>query len=180
LARGELKKKIAVVLQEFIDYHFSLKENIVISGQRKNVDNALYANVSKIAQVDRFKKSVGLDDASLLGKTFASGKELSPGYWQRLAISRMLYRNRQLFIMDEPFTYIDDVSAERILDGILKFLGEERSLIYITRSIRMLKKFDRIYYLHKGSIVESGSWEELIKKKGKLYKEFLLQDESIE
>ncbi len=180
LARGELKKKIAVVLQEFIDYHFSLKENIVISGQRKNVDNALYTNVSKIAQVDRFKKSVGLDDASLLGKTFASGKELSPGYWQRLAISRMLYRNRQLFIMDEPFTYIDDVSAERILDGILKFLGEGKSLIYITRSVRMLKKFDRIYYLHKGRIVEYGSWEELIKKKGKLYKEFLLQDESIE
>lgn len=178
LGRGQLKKKIAVVLQDFIDYHFSLKENVVISGQRKNVDTQLYKKVSKIAQIDDFKKSVHLEDSSLLGKTFASGKELSPGYWQRLAISRMLYRNKQIFIMDEPFTYIDDVSAERILDSTLNFLGKDRSLIYITRSVRLLRKFDRIYYLDKGKIVESGNWEELSKNKGRLYKEFLLQDES--
>lgn len=178
LSRGQLKKKIAVVLQDFIDYHFSLKENVVISGQRKNVDTQLYKKVSKIAQIDDFKKSVHLEDSSLVGKTFASGKELSPGYWQRLAISRMLYRNKQIFIMDEPFTYIDDVSAEKILDSTLKFLGKERSLIYITRSVRLLRKFDRIYYLDKGRIVESGNLEELSKNKGRLYKEFLLQDES--
>ncbi len=150
----------------------------MISGQRKNVDTQLYKKVSKIAQIDDFKKSVHLEDSSLVGKTFASGKELSPGYWQRLAISRMLYRNKQIFIMDEPFTYIDDVSAEKILDSTLKFLGKERSLIYITRSVRLLRKFDRIYYLDKGRIVESGNLEELSKNKGCLYKEFLLQDES--
>ena len=147
---------------------------------RKNVDEKLYREVTRIAGIEDLKKVSNIDDKSILGKIFPSGKDLSPGYWQRLAIARMLYRNKNIFIMDEPFTYIDDVSAERILDGILKFLGEGKSLIYITRSVRMLKKFDRIYYLHKGRIVEYGSWEELIKKKGKLYKEFLLQDESIE
>lgn len=169
LDRGQLKKRIAVVLQDFINYHFSLKENVVISGQRKNVNAPLYDDVIKITGVEKFMKEIHIDHSALLGKTFPSGRDLSPGYWQRLAISRMLYRNKDIYIMDEPFTYIDDMSAERILDGIMRFLGDDRSMIYITRSTNFLDKFDRIYYLDKGKIVEFGSWNELMKKKGKLY-----------
>ncbi len=178
LDRGQLKKKLAVIFQDFINYHFSLRENIVISGQRKNVDNNLYDEVSDIAGVNKFKKSIHIDDSSILGKTFPSGRDLSPGYWQRLAIARMLYRNKNIFIMDEPFTYIDDISAEKILEGIFKFLGKERSMIYITRSVGLLKKFDKIYYFKSGKIVESGSWDELMKGKGKLYEEYMEQRES--
>ena len=80
--------------------------------------------------------------------------------------------------MDEPFTFIDDISAEKILEGIFKFLGKERSMIYITRSVGLLKKFDKIYYFKSGKIVESGSWNELMKGKGKLYEEYMEQRES--
>jgi ABC-type multidrug transport system fused ATPase/permease subunit len=172
LDRGQLKKKLAVTFQDFINYHFSLKENVVISGQRKDVDTELYEKVSKIAGVKDFKKSIKVEDSSILGKTFPSGKELSPGYWQRLAVARMLYRDKKIFLMDEPFTYIDDISARSILEEMFKFIGEDRSLIYITRSINQLELFDRIYYFENGGIVESGSWEELMRKRGKLYKNF--------
>lgn len=171
LDRGQLKKKLSVIFQDFVNYHFSLEENIVIAGQRKNVDRKLFEKVSKIAQVTKFKKQMNFKNSNILGKTFPSGKELSPGYWQRLSIARMLYRNRNIFIMDEPFTFIDDISAREILSNIFEFAGETRSVIYITRSINYLKDFDRIYYFDKGKIVESGSWDELMKEKGKLYKE---------
>jgi ABC-type multidrug transport system fused ATPase/permease subunit len=46
-------------------------------------------------------------------------------------------------------------------------------MIYITRSVSLLKNFDRIYYFDKGRVVESGSWDELMKKKGKLYTEIM-------
>ena len=118
---------------------------------------------------------VHIDDTSILGKTFASGRDLSPGYWQRLAIARMLYRNKRIFIMDEPFTYIDDVSAEDIINDIFEFLGKDRSLIFITRSTKHLEKFDRIYYFENGRVIESGSWKELMKSKGRLYEESKLQ-----
>lgn len=72
--------------------------------------------------------------------------------------------------MDEPFTFIDDISAREILQGMFDFLGEDRSMIYITRSVNHLEQFDRIYYFDNGKIVESGSWDELIKKKGKFFK----------
>ncbi|NMC08858.1 ABC transporter ATP-binding protein [Candidatus Microgenomates bacterium] len=175
LDRGELKRKLSVIFQDFINYHFSLKENIVISGQRINVENDLYKKVSDIAGVNKFKKMVHIDDTSILGKTFASGRDLSPGYWQRLAIARMLYRNKRIFIMDEPFTYIDDVSAEDIINDIFEFLGKDRSLIFITRSTKHLEKFDRIYYFENGRVIESGSWKELMKSKGRLYEESKLQ-----
>jgi len=171
LDRRQLKRKLSVIFQDFISYHFTLEENVVISQQRKNVDRELYKKVIKIAGVNKFKKQINLKNKSVLGKTFPSGKDLSPGYWQRLSIARMLYRNRNVFIMDEPFTFIDDISARDILKGMFDFIGKDRSMIYITRSLDYLKHFDRIYYFHRGKIVESGSWDELMKKKGRLYKE---------
>jgi ABC-type multidrug transport system fused ATPase/permease subunit len=171
LDRRQLKRKLSVIFQDFIDYHFTLEENVVISQQRKNVDRELYKKVIKIAGVNKFKKQINLKNKSVLGKTFPSGKDLSPGYWQRLSIARMLYRNRNVFIMDEPFTFIDDISARDILKGMFDFIGKDRSMIYITRSLDYLKHFDRIYYFHRGKIIESGSWDELMKKKGRLYKE---------
>lgn len=170
LDRRQLKRKLSVIFQDFIDYHFTLKENVIISGDRKNVDRKLYKQVINIAGVKKFKKQINLKDSSILGKTFPTGKDLSPGYWQRLSIARMLYRNRNIFIMDEPFTFIDDISAREILQGMFDFLGEDRSMIYITRSVNHLEQFDRIYYFDNGKIVESGSWDELIKKKGKFFK----------
>ena len=80
--------------------------------------------------------------------------------------------------MDEPFTFIDDVSEERILEDIFNFLGQEKSLIYITRSTKFLEKFDRIYYFENGKIIESGTWKELMKLKGRLYEERKLQKDS--
>ncbi len=171
LDRGVLKKKFAVTFQDFINYNFSLKENVVISGQRKSVDMKLYDKVVKISKVKDFQKSDKVDDASILGKIFPSGRDLSPGYWQRLAIARMLYRNKNIFLMDEPFTYIDDMSARNILSDIFDFLGKNKSLIYITRSLNNLDVFDRIYYFEKGKIIEMGSWKELMKSKGKLYED---------
>ncbi len=178
LNRGELKKKLAIIFQDYINYHFSLMENIVISGQRKKVDMELYDTVVNFSSVNKFKKVINVEDSSILGKTFPSGKDLSPAYWQRLAIARMLYRNKNIFIMDESFTYIDDISAEKILTNIFKFLGKEKSLIYLTRSVALLSKFDRIYYFKAGKIVESGSWSELLKKKGFLYEEYIEQSNS--
>jgi len=171
LDRGQLKQKLSVIFQNFIEYNFSLEENVVISQQRKTVDKELYKKVVDITGVKKFKKQINLTDKSILGKTFPAGKDLSPGYWQRLSIARMLYRNRKIFIMDEPFTFIDDISAREILDKMFDFIGEDRSVIYITRSVNHLEHFDRIYYFDNGKIVESGSWKELIKKKGKFYKE---------
>jgi ATP-binding cassette subfamily B protein len=96
---------------------------------------------------------------------------LSPGYWQRLAFAWTLYRNRDIFIFDEPFTFLDGPSRERIMKGVLHFAGPHRTVILISRDTDVLDMFDRIYVLQKGHITERGDWKELLKKRGKFYKE---------
>ncbi len=161
LDRGELKKKLSVIFQDYINYNFSVRENVVISGQRKNIDTDLYKKVTKIAGIDALKKKAHIDDSGILGKVFPSGKDLSPGYWQRLAIGRMLYRNRNIFVMDEPFTHVDDISADTMLNEIFKFVGSSKSVIYITRRTKFLNQFDRVYVFENGKIVDEGKWSDI-------------------
>ena len=170
LDRGEVKNKLAVTFQNFVNYSFSIRENITLTGDRKNINNELYDKVLKICEIDKFMKQEGINDTLVLGK-YLDGKELSPGYWQRFAIARALYRNRKVIVLDEPFTFIDSQSRDRIIRGVLEFAGPDRTVILITRDTDLLDLFDRVYMLDKGHIVESGTWKELVKKKGRVYKE---------
>ena len=170
LDRGEVKNKLAVTFQNFVNYSFSIKENITLANNSKKINKELYDKVIKICEIDKFMKQEGINDTLVLGK-YLDGKELSPGYWQRFAIARTLYRNRKVIILDEPFTFIDSQSRDRIIRGILEFAGVDRTVILITRDTDLLDMFDRVYMLERGHIVESGTWKELIKKKGRVYKE---------
>lgn len=170
LKRGELKGRISVVFQNFINYNFSLEKNITIGLDRQNVDREFFDEVQKMVGLDKLIKKKGIAKDDVLGRYFKDGIELSPGYWQRIAIARMLYRNKDIFIMDEPFTFIDSESKSKIINNIVDFVGRDRILIYITRSTEDLEKFDRVFYFENGHMVESGPWKELLKKKGKMYK----------
>jgi ABC-type multidrug transport system fused ATPase/permease subunit len=170
LKRGELKSRISVVFQNFINYSFSLEKNITIGLERTNVDRELFNRVLKITGLDKLVAREDITKKTRLGKYFADGVELSPGYWQRIAIARMLYRNKDIFIMDEPFTFIDSKSKTKMIEDIIDFVGDDRILIYITRSTEDLDKFDRVYYFDKGHLVESGPWKELMSRKGKTYR----------
>ncbi len=171
LKRGQLKNKISVIFQDFVRYNFSLKKNITIGSRGLKTNKKLYERVKKITGVDEFMKNLEISDTQFLGKFFGTGKELSPGHWQRLAIARMLYRNKDIMIMDEPFTFIDGKSKSNILDGIIDLVGETKILIYITQDTDHLDKFDKVYYFKNGKIVEQGTSKELMKKKGAFFRE---------
>jgi len=170
IERGELKSRISVIFQDFINYSFSLEKNLTIGSEKKNVDRELFKKVLKITNLDKLLKRDDMENETRLGRSLAGGVELSPGYWQRVAIARMLYRNKDIFIMDEPFTFIDSRSKSEMIKKIIDFVGDDRILIYITRSTEDLEKFDRVFYFEKGHIAESGKWKELMGKKGKAYK----------
>jgi ABC-type multidrug transport system fused ATPase/permease subunit len=161
LQRGELKSRISVVFQNFINYNLSLEKNITIGLERKNVDRKLFKKVLKITGLKKLLSRDDIDKKTQLGKQLAEGVQLSPGYWQRVAIARMLYRNKDIFIMDEPFTFIDSQSKSKMIDKIIDFIGDDKILIYITRSTEDLEKFDRVFYFEKGHIVESGHWKDI-------------------
>lgn len=154
LKRGELKKKISAIFQDYINYSLTLKKNITLSSESSKIDENLYEVAKKISGVDKMMKKYQVDDDQMLGKYLSNGREISPGFWQRIAIARMIFRNRGIFVLDEPFTYIDNQEEERILSEFIKFAGKEKTVIYITRDNRHTKFFDTIYHLKDGKLLK--------------------------
>ena len=154
LARGELKKKISVLYQDFVRYNMSLRSNVTISGSFRLLNKSKYKTALQISGMDKIMKEKGWNDSTMLGTLLGSGIDISPGHWQRLAIARTIYRDRPILIMDEPFTFIDEVSRKQILDRLFEFIGSDRILIYITRESQFTERFDRVYKLEKGLLKE--------------------------
>ncbi len=127
LARGELKKRLSIIDQDFNRYHFTIKENIVLNPNK--INNERYEEVKKISQVDSLMTKLKVDDKQMLGKFFNGGMDLSPAHWQRIAIARMLYKKADVYIMDEPFVFIDPKNRRDILLAMRKFLVDKTVII---------------------------------------------------
>lgn len=150
LARGELKKKFSLLEDDFVRYNFSIKKNIIVGKMR--IHKERYEKVKKLTGVDKFMKKQGLDDDQILGKFFSGGREISPGYWQKLAIARTLYNDKQIYVLDEPFTYLDSKTAKVLLKRIIDFLGDDKTMIVISRHEDNIRMYDKIFYLKDGKV----------------------------
>ncbi len=155
LDRGQLKKKISVTFEDFVKYNMTVKDNITLAGEKDVIDEKLYKTALEVSGVGEWLKSNKIKDSMMLGKYFSNGLEISPGYWQRIAIARMIYRNREVFIMDEPFTQIDEKSRNVILKNILEF-AKEKTVILITQDMSGLNNFDSTYHIVNGKFVKKG------------------------
>lgn len=176
LKRGELKSKISIIMQDFVRYFLTVEENITHNFDGNKVNYERYEEVKKIAKVTDFLREEGMDDKQVLGKLFPGGRDISPGYWQRLAIARLLYREADIYILDEPFIYIDSAIEIEILNDILQFL-KGKTVILITKDEALLKEFDAIYYFREGRVVESGTYKDLVRMKGDFYRDLNLKDD---
>ena len=101
-----------------------------------------------------------------LGKWFANGVELSAGEWQRLALARAFFRQAPILLLDEPTSAMDPWAEAEWLERFLE-LAEGRTTLMITHRFTTAMRADVIHVMEEGSIVESGSHEELLRKDGR-------------
>lgn len=154
LKRGELKEKISIIFQDFVNYNLPLSKNITLSNDRDNINHELYKTAKDIAGIDKMMKIFNVSEDQMLGKYTSDGTEISPGFWQRLAIARVIYRNKEVIILDEPFTFIDSSDASIILKKILAF-AKDKTVIYISRDEEYTDMFDKVYRLENKKLVEN-------------------------
>ena len=94
------------------------------------------------------------------------GVKLSGGERQRIALARALLRKPSLLILDEATSSLDSENEKRIMDAVDRMHGS-MTIFIIAHRLSTIRRADTIYLLEGGSVVESGSWNTLISKKGK-------------
>jgi len=102
------------------------------------------------------------------------GIKLSTGQKQRIAIARALIRDPKILILDEATSSLDSES-EKLVQEALENLIKGRTTFIVAHRLSTIRKADKILVLEKGGIIEEGSHEELIKKKGAYFKFYSLQ-----
>ncbi|MDO4754295.1 MAG: ABC transporter ATP-binding protein, partial [Bacillota bacterium] len=123
--------------------------------------NARVRELLKTVAMDEF---IGQEDR-FLGKMMEDSLELSGGQWQKLAIARALYRSDAYILFDEPFSAVDPVSESELYRQLVSLM-EERGCLLISHRLGSARLTDRIIVLSEGRIVEEGSHEALIQRKG--------------
>ncbi len=159
----EYRKKLGVVLQETLLFSGTIMDNILYGNEKASYEDVI--KVCKMAKAHDFilKKEFGYD--TKLGK---QGEGLSGGEKQRIAIARALLSNPSIFIFDEATSSLDTVTEKEIQDAISEISANKTTFI-IAHRLSTLKNANRLIVLKHGKMVEFGSHEELIAKKGYYY-----------
>lgn len=99
------------------------------------------------------------------------GKELSGGQRQRFSIARCIYRNPELLLLDEPTASLDPATEQAVMENLLTVF-RDKSLLFVTHNLKLLSGFDRIYVIAQGQVVETGTHEELLNRRGLYFRMF--------
>lgn len=152
IKRRLVKEKLSIVSEDFARYYVSLKQNILLDASLREFDEELYKKVLKIANLDEWVVQHDIDREDItIGGFFTGGVEISSGHWQRIAIARALYRNRDVFVFDQPFAYIDHASIRAIFYGVMEFI-KDRTFIMIDEQVIFPEYFDAFYEVKAGKI----------------------------
>ena len=164
----EYRKLFAVVFQDFKLFAFSLKDNIKLGDESEGSDEKV-EEVLKLSGLyeDAVKLDKGLD--TILFKSFDEhGTELSGGQQQKAAISRALYKNAPVVILDEPTAALDPIAEYDIYSKFDTLVGG-KSAIYISHRLSSCKFCDRIAVFADKTIKEYGTHDELLRYKDGIY-----------
>jgi ATP-binding cassette, subfamily B, bacterial len=170
---GLLRSRIGVVFQDFVHYHLTAKENVGI-GWEPAIDDP--ASIEKAAADGGATEVVaglpkGMD--TMLGRWFG-GEQLSIGQWQRIALARAFPRKSGVLVLDEPTASIDAEGEYEIFERLQR-LAEGRTVLLITHRFSSVRMANRIVVLDKGRIVEQGTHDALMAKRGLYAKMFSMQ-----
>lgn len=164
-----LRKTIAYVPQEITLFNDTIKNNILY-GKPEAIDDEV-VKVAKIANAHQFIESFPKKYDTLVGER---GIKLSTGQKQRIAIARALIRDPKILILDEATSSLDSES-ERLVQIALEKLIENRTTFIIAHRLSTVKSVDKIFILKEKKIIEKGTHQELMKKKGAYFKLYSLQ-----
>lgn len=167
---------LSPMFQNTNSYAFSIKENVdlvkenSVQNDKSEINNCLIKS-GLGTKIDSFSDK---ENTMLISEINHNAIEFSGGENQKLGIARVMYRNTDIIVMDEPTAALDPLSEEALYKTIEE-MSKNKTVIIVSHRLSCVKGMDRILYFENGKISEEGSHKELMEMKGKYAKMYKLQ-----
>ena len=167
-----LRRQIGIVPQDPLLFSGSVSENIALT--QPDVASDTIVTAAKIACAHDFIMELPSGYSTPVGERGAS---LSGGQRQRIAIARTLLANPKLLVMDEATSALDYETERKVCDNLIQAL-HDCSVFFITHRLSTVRRADRIVVMHQGALVEQGTHDALMEKRGRYYALYRQQEAS--
>lgn len=175
---NEIRKFYGVLFQDYVKFSDSVHNCIG------------FGNIEEVQNIDGITEAARLTGADVFIDNYKDGYETnlskmffndaiepSGGQWQKIAISRAVYSNAQVLVLDEPTAALDPKSEVRMFETFKK-ISELKSTLIISHRMYITKLADKIILLEDGKLIEEGGFEDLIKMKKEFYSMYKIQSDS--
>ena len=172
-----LRKRIGVIFQNFVQYQFTVGENVGVGDVKNFDDQQEWEVAAEKGMAKPFINNMPQGFGTQLGKWFKGGQELSGGQWQKIALSRAFMRSQaDILVLDEP-TAAMDAEAEMSIFNHFRALTKNQMVVLISHRFSTVRMADKIIVMANGKIIEQGSHEQLLAVNGRYAHLFALQAE---
>ncbi len=154
------REKIGIVNQDLFLFHDSIEDNIKFGNYTASKDQVVQA--SKLSNCHDFIMKLPKKYQTIVGE---KGHKLSGGERQRVALARALIKNPDILILDEATSQLDSHS-EKLIQTAIDNLRSEKTIIIIAHRLSTIVNADEILVLSDGKLIESGSHNKLLEKRG--------------
>ena len=173
----QLRQRIGVIFQDFVRYHLPASENVGFGQVEALDDLERIVAAARKSGADEVIQPLPNGYATVLGRWFSGGRDLSGGQWQKIALGRAFMRDCELIVLDEPTAALDAENELRVFEQF-RALTEDRMAVLISHRFSTVRMADRIFVIEGGTITESGSHHSLLEQGGTYARLFTLQAES--
>jgi ATP-binding cassette subfamily C (CFTR/MRP) protein 4 len=151
--RVDVEMNISYAPQEPWIFSASVKQNILFG---EELDESRYLKVMRMCALERDLSVFPFGDNTLVGER---GVMLSGGQKARIGLARAVYRNAEIYLLDDPLSAVDGHVADHIFkECLLKFL-RNKCLVLVTHQVHFLKTANKIYFLSNGKMIPGGKSE---------------------
>ena len=169
VARGSLRKNVAIVLQDTVLFSDTIRNNLLYANEAAS--QAQLDEAVRMSRCDAFLKMLPDGYDTMLT---AAGANLSQGQRQLLAIARAFVADPKILILDEATSNVD-TRTEKAIQSAMQMIMKDRTSIVIAHRLSTIRDADVIVVMDHGRIVEQGDHEALLARKGKYYDLYMTQ-----
>jgi ATP-binding cassette subfamily B protein len=176
----ELREQVGVIFQDYVTYFMTAHDNIGIGRVEKIEERELVEIAASKSGANKVIERLPRGYDTMLGRWFMDLKEstqLSGGEWQKIALARAFMRDARILVLDEPTSSLD-AQAEYEIFTHFRTLTKGKTAVFISHRFSTVRLADRIFVIENGSLIESGSHQELMALNGRYASLFNLQAEA--